>query len=222
MGIIYRIIFPSGKSYIGQTINSLKDRLRYHKSSKNCVAVHGAFVKYGNNYKTEILVEINNEYLNEYEIKFISIYDTISPNGYNLSIGGNSNTIYSEEVRQKNSDSSRKYKENLPMYVQRIKYKNIIGYSVESPILPMKQFSYKNLSDEENLKLALDYYKTGKHKKLSGLPRYICRVLRKGNYIGYKVLLPNKLTTTFTSSKLTDSEKLNKAIEYIKVNEKII
>ena len=152
MGIIYRIIFPSGKSYIGQTINSLKDRLRYHKSSKNCVAVHGAFVKYGNNYKTEILVEINNEYLNEYEIKFISIYDTISPNGYNLSIGGNSNTIYSEEVRQKNSDSSRKYKENLPMYVQRIKYKNIIGYSVESPILPMKQFSYKNLSDEENLR----------------------------------------------------------------------
>ena len=32
MGFIYRLIFPSNKSYIGQTTRTVEDRIKEHKS----------------------------------------------------------------------------------------------------------------------------------------------------------------------------------------------
>ena len=50
-------------------------------------------------------------------MNFIYVYDTLSPNGYNLSSGGQNGYYFSVESRQKCSDSQRKTNEILPMYM---------------------------------------------------------------------------------------------------------
>lgn len=87
MGIIYCLTFPNNKKYIGQTTRQLEQRLKQHHRSSDCVLLHNAINKY-KNYNIEILLEINSEFLDFYEIKFIEIYNTIYPYGYNIRHGG--------------------------------------------------------------------------------------------------------------------------------------
>lgn len=52
MGVIYRLLFPSGKSYVGQTIKNPAARWRAHKTNSrfeygSCKAVNAAIRKYG-------------------------------------------------------------------------------------------------------------------------------------------------------------------------------
>jgi group I intron endonuclease len=129
MGIIYMFTSPSGKKYIGQTINSFKLRKSKHVSEamnpptdRTCsTCFHAAIRKYGiDNFIEEILIEINNEFLNEYETKFIKAYNTLSPFGYNLKEGGASNH-YSEESRKKMSESRKKLIESSPTYLEHMR-----------------------------------------------------------------------------------------------------
>lgn len=91
-GYIYRYISPSGKSYIGQTINSLKVRavnLISGNGYKKCSLFWKAIQKYGwPNFQVEILEETEIENLNEQEIYYIAKYNSLAPNGYNLTKGG--------------------------------------------------------------------------------------------------------------------------------------
>mgnify|MGYP001388456711 CR=1 FL=1 len=89
-GCIYRLVFPNGKSYIGKTVNDPKIRWRQHRSgSTRCPLVAKAIRKYGwVNVKTEVMLKVCSSQLNEYEIKFIEMYDTMVPRGYNLARGG--------------------------------------------------------------------------------------------------------------------------------------
>ena len=79
---------PSGKRYIGQTKNIVKARVQQHFSDKtksNAMLVQRAVRKHGKDtFKVETLLEISNNMLDEYEVKFISAYDTIAPRGYNV------------------------------------------------------------------------------------------------------------------------------------------
>lgn len=92
-GIIYRLISPCGKSYIGQTRQILANRMRYHKNNAkkenpSCPHLAAAINKYGfDNFKIEVLVECEWDMLDYYEVKFINLFDSIE-NGYNLAIGG--------------------------------------------------------------------------------------------------------------------------------------
>lgn len=91
-GVIYKITnLLNGKCYIGQTIakNPIL-RWRAHCSKKVNSAIHLAIVKYGkNNFKFEIIEQNKTiEELNLLEQFYIKKYDTMSPNGYNLDIGG--------------------------------------------------------------------------------------------------------------------------------------
>lgn len=112
---------PSGKAYIGQTIKTLKQRLGGHCSTSSCPALSAAIKKYGiENFRAEILLEVNTEQLDYYEVKFINMYGTRAPRGYNLAPGGrvargednpmsgrvgplnpNYGNVYGEETRQK-------------------------------------------------------------------------------------------------------------------------
>ena len=57
--------------------------------SSKCPKLYNAIKKYGKeNFKIECLVECNDSFLDEYETKFIDIYNTLHPNGYNLKLGG--------------------------------------------------------------------------------------------------------------------------------------
>jgi group I intron endonuclease len=90
MGIIYCLTSPSGKKYIGQTKRSFDKRLKEHSNcAGNCIILENAIKKYGiDSFDYEILIEINDTLLDEYETKFIDLLDTLEPNGYNVRSGG--------------------------------------------------------------------------------------------------------------------------------------
>lgn len=89
--IIYKLIFPTGKIYIGQTVKTMEHRLRQHQNAANAgslLAIHAAWRKHG-----APMWEILGEYsdmaaLHAAEIAAIAEYDCISPGGYNLCSGG--------------------------------------------------------------------------------------------------------------------------------------
>lgn len=138
MGIIYMLTSPSEKKYIGQTIQSFSKRMKQHrnKSDKtdNCTALYSAIIKYGfENFKTEIILICDDEDLNKYEKEFIKTHNTLSPNGYNLTTGGDSDYKVSESTRKKLSEIAKKKweLEDLPMYLGTVrKDGKLIGYKV--------------------------------------------------------------------------------------------
>lgn len=89
-GFIYMYTSPSGKKYIGQTIHSLMERSgkRGH-GYRGCECFYSAIQKYGfDAFKREILKEVKISELDETEKEFIQKYNTLMPNGYNISAGG--------------------------------------------------------------------------------------------------------------------------------------
>ena len=93
---IYKITNKiNNKSYIGQSVN-IKRRWRDEKkvafninSERYNCPLSKSFRKYGfENFNFEILKECEISELNEYEEYFISYYNTLAPNGYNLTAGG--------------------------------------------------------------------------------------------------------------------------------------
>jgi group I intron endonuclease len=102
--IIYRLIAPNGKSYIGMTIRGMK-RINEHKNSKSNFTIDRAIQKYGwNNFKLEILEEVNDsKLLPELEKYYIKKYDTFN-DGYNETFGGEQVMIgkhHSKETKKK-------------------------------------------------------------------------------------------------------------------------
>lgn len=109
--IIYKATFPNGKSYIGQTTQSLKARKKKHKydyNSKNNV-FYRAIRKYGwENIIWEVIDTADKlDVLDEREIYWIKYYNTYihwkNANGYNMTTGGHgvNNRWVSEETKQK-------------------------------------------------------------------------------------------------------------------------
>jgi len=93
------------KRYVGQTSRTIKERWAQHKfdSSRhldNCV-FHAAIRKYGEeNFSVSTVVELSNasrkglkNLLNSYEKKYIKLYKTVCPFGYNLTHGGDNVSI---------------------------------------------------------------------------------------------------------------------------------
>lgn len=89
---IYKITnIVNGKSYIGQSVNPIK-RFASHcsraKMQKDHSIIHAAIKKYGReNFKLDILEWTEN--YNQREKELIQEYNTLSPYGYNIALGGN-------------------------------------------------------------------------------------------------------------------------------------
>lgn len=90
MFYIYKITNKiNNKSYIGYT-KSLEKRLKAHKYSygNHCPVFYKAIKKYGwNNFETTILFESKEDILH-LEPVYISLHNTLTPNGYNAHPGG--------------------------------------------------------------------------------------------------------------------------------------
>lgn len=113
IGLIYKYTSPSGKVYIGKTINE-KARKNQHKTLRNPHTYFAnAIRKYGfKNFKYEVLIKFKptldikklNRVLNKLEIRYIKLYNSINPSyGYNLTLGGEGTCgyIHTEETKQK-------------------------------------------------------------------------------------------------------------------------
>ena len=94
----------NGKCYIGQamcytgsnnskwgTIGRWKSHVResLHSSGDHCIALNNAIRKYGqDNFEVTTLVKCPIDKLDEHEIIYITEYNSIQPNGYNIKFGG--------------------------------------------------------------------------------------------------------------------------------------
>lgn len=84
IGIIYCATTPSGKRYVGQTIETLARRISRHKSSAQCPAIHAAVKKYGDAMEWRILAMVGEPFLDDTERMYIGL---LSPE-LNLTAGG--------------------------------------------------------------------------------------------------------------------------------------
>lgn len=85
---IYKITSPSGKVYIGQSID-IERRHRQYKRGKlgTQFRLDRSFKKYGfNKHKITILIQCEEHELNEYEFYYQNLYECIGPNGLNCVI----------------------------------------------------------------------------------------------------------------------------------------
>jgi hypothetical protein len=232
MGIIYLITSPSGKNYIGQTIQSLDKRWKQHiDASKkeykdHCKVLNKSLRKYGDkHFKIEILEECDQEYLDDKELFYINKYNTIVPNGMNIKKGG-SNGLHHPDTKQKISDSlkgrqvsfetrlklSNTMNPDLPMYM--LKMQN--GYRIcNHPMGPEKRFISKSKTDEYNYNRAIEYL-----DKLNNLKDPIIVVKSEyEKYIqkhknGYCVKYPGEKSKYFVSK--TSLDKLyENALSYL-------
>lgn len=100
MGIIYSYTNKTNnKMYIGQTINPIIRKYQHNyysyceKASDYNTPFHRAIRKYGiDNFEYRILADEidDNELLNQLEIYYIKKFNSVVPNGYNVSNGGDS------------------------------------------------------------------------------------------------------------------------------------
>jgi len=81
----------NNKSYIGQTIHNLNDRMGAHfqEAKKDNLPFHNALLKYKHEFIWEKIDQCDSkEELDEMEFHYIKQYDTLFPNGYNMTLGG--------------------------------------------------------------------------------------------------------------------------------------
>jgi len=95
MGFIYKITnLISNKCYIGETKKN-NPELRWNEHKRKiekgigCPALQDAVKKYGiENFKFEVLIICFDKDRYNFEIEYIQKYNSIAPNGYNLTKGG--------------------------------------------------------------------------------------------------------------------------------------
>ena len=97
--------------YIGQTVYSLKRRIKGHLQ---CVRLgrdrklYNAIKKYGwDNFEYGIICNCQTlEELNQKETEYIVKFDTYK-NGYNMGLGGDNNVMFSEQTKKKHDEKMR-------------------------------------------------------------------------------------------------------------------
>ena len=112
-GFIYLITNNiNGKQYVGQTVQTIEKRFKRHcwKCTTKIprMPISHAIQKYGKeNFSVqELRICFNQEELDEKEIYFSQLFNTMSPNGYNLKVGRGPGHM-SEELKKKIGDSNR-------------------------------------------------------------------------------------------------------------------
>lgn len=102
--IVYRYVNKNnGKSYVGVTSNPSKRYYAHKSANGSSPAFHNAINKYGfDAFEYEVVEEFDNiDDAYDSEIEYIRFFDSVSPNGYNISEGGKGgvlgNRILSEE-----------------------------------------------------------------------------------------------------------------------------
>lgn len=112
IGVIYKYTSPSGKCYIGQTINEKSRKQKHKTDTSNGGTYFGkAIRKYGfENFKYEVLIKFKptldkeklKRILNKLEQRYIKLFQSDKKEfGYNLNHGGDGNLGYNHTVETK-------------------------------------------------------------------------------------------------------------------------
>lgn len=221
MGIIYIIKNAiNSKLYIGQTSKSLETRWNSHLSSYrqycngskhgSSWALYGAMKKYGKkNFFIKQIKNIDDEDLDEEEIKYIKIFNSMVPNGYNIRTGG-SKGKHCAESREKMRQAKLGEKNHNYGKPRSDEFKAIMSAKKSGK---NHHFWNKEFNEEHKEKIS----KSHKKEKNKDLPMYIGFIEARPKYYqsdGYVVTYPGH-KKHFTSKKLSLSEKLQMAKNYL-------
>ena len=103
MGELYRLDFNNGKSYVGITVKKAANRFKHHKRDAthgSKYLVHRAWRKYGEP-KMTVLAILEDGELPSTEIRAIKIFGTMTPNGYNMTPGGEESPMLVPAIKAK-------------------------------------------------------------------------------------------------------------------------
>lgn len=156
MGVVYKLTFSSGVSYIGITRNALQVRLAQHvsmaKTSKRNSILYNAWRKYGYPVSVIVIAEVQNNELAETERKLILEHNTLHPNGYNTTEGGEESPMHSKIVAAKVS-ASKKGKKRGVLHTPESKAKISISLTGRvSPLIGTKRSSESKSKQAETIK----------------------------------------------------------------------
>lgn len=114
-GMIYMMVFPNGKQYVGLTTEGLRTRMRKHRADARRLdkptkpVVHKALLKYGfenvnvsvleSNIRSDDLLKLREQY-------YVKRFNTLRPAGYNSTEGG-------DHIARKTPDQLEKMAEKL-------------------------------------------------------------------------------------------------------------
>lgn len=134
MGFIYKITNTiTNKCYIGETKKS-NPELRWNEHKRKiekgigCPALQDAVKKYGiDNFKFTVLIICFDEDRFKFEKEYIKKYNSLSPNGYNLTAGGGFyNKKHTNETIKKITQTSKQMYINNPNLREQISNKQKI------------------------------------------------------------------------------------------------
>lgn len=107
---IYKITSPSGKVYIGQSIDC-NTRRRWYKNlnCKGQVRLYNSIMKHGwDKHTFEVIHRCDTSELNDLEIYYIDLFQSFNTNnGLNMRPGGDSGRVWSDESKNKLSATLR-------------------------------------------------------------------------------------------------------------------
>lgn len=166
-GFIYKVTNKvNGKVYIGQTIQSIKDRWYRHcgKSglSKAEMNTHfkRAILKYGKeSFNIEILEEVDSSKLDEREKYYIKLYDSYN-SGYNSTMGGQNGGYRHFKLTEYYDEIIKLYKYGFSLREIgkefRVDKATIKGILIRNNIVLRTTRTYK-YSQEDRIKIIQDY-----------------------------------------------------------------
>ena len=205
--------------YIGQTSKTIEERWKRHiKDSKSkkygCRLLKNAIVEHGDkNFKLETLILCNKSLMNTYESMFINIYNTMSPNGYNLQSGGLKNSRLCKETLDKMSQSQKGIKKSDE--TRKKISETLLGRKLNDDNTRNKisiSGKYRNMSVENKniVKKSLDIL------KLDNLPMYITvGIDSKSKVEKITVRIPDIKIKTFCRKNMNLTDKIKLAIQYL-------
>lgn len=168
MGDIYVITCTTnGRRYVGETITTIACRWSHHKASaargsNDCPALYNAIRAHGiDNFNIEKVGSFATmDELDAAEIRYIQEFNTLVPNGYNISKGGQQSHEHIDQTKQKICSGLRtKTDSDVPMYILRHKRNGCDGYIVAYPGRKKEYFTSTKNTVEQNLELAKAFLK---------------------------------------------------------------
>ena len=165
-GCIYRLTnLIRNKKYIGKTID-FEGRMYEHKKGTNINSsyVDRSIRKHGwHNFKVEIIIDdVPEEDLDNLETCYIDVEDTMVPNGYNLTLGGEgtSGYKYTAEQRENSRQAAIRRAANRDRFGCVSFCKKYNRYYVKGPC-PEYKFIGQYLTKEKAEQALKHYLKTG-------------------------------------------------------------
>lgn len=239
--LIYKITSPVGKVYIGQTGKTFDTRMSNHKSSAadldktdGCRHLNSAIRLYGwDNMNKEIIEsDIPEDLIDERECHYIDLYNAMTPEGYNLTTGGNKNKHLSEETKSLQREAA--LKRDTKIYRKKEitkdwpKYLGMFGgypRITKHPNCSCKQFADTTKTFEQNLADARMFLeRLNKGEVRVEIPeRELPEGLQKMGD-GYRVYVKNvhgvRIIKNFANKKIPIETRLQQAKDFLATIEK--